>query len=176
MHPTYNTIPQTGFMGECMKGTIGYYKGSYYVRWYDSSQGKTIKIYHYKGEKIRHEKTAQKLLSVMQSDVENGTFYLDKYTKRNFSDIIPFIETWLENVKDDLSPATYKGYKSYIKNHIKPFFLKHSQLTLPDIQIDVLRELKRSLKNKNGKPLSPKMKMNVMYCISRSTGVGTQNL
>ncbi len=101
----------------------------------------------------------------MQSEVENGTFFIDKYTTKGFSDIIPFIENWLKTSKEGLSPATYNGYKSYIKNHIKPYFEKHNQLSLHDIQIDTLRALKSCLKNCNGKPLSPKMKINVMYCM-----------
>lgn len=113
-----------------------------------------------------HRKTAQKLLAVMQSDVENGTFCLEKYTNKGFSDIIPFIDNWLSSVKDEVSPATYNGYQSYVKNHIKPFFQKYNQISLHDIQLDTLKNLKKSLKNKkNGQPLSPKMKINVMYCM-----------
>lgn len=142
-----------------MRGSIHNYKGSWFVAWYDKDRKKTIKIYRYKGEKMYHKKTAQKLVAIMQSEIENGTFYLDKYVKKGFSDVVPFIDKWLENIKNDLSPATYKGYKSYVKNHIKPYFQKHSQLSLHDIQLDVLKDLKKSL------PLSPKGKLNVMYCV-----------
>lgn len=148
-----------------MSGSIHYYKGSWFVAWYDKAKKKTVKIYRYKGEKMYHKKTAQKLLGIMQSDVENGTFYLEKYKSKGFSEVVPFIENWLKTSKSSIAPATYKGYKSYVKNHIKPYFQKHNLLTLPDIQLDVLKDLKNSLRNKAGGPLSPKMKINVMYCV-----------
>ena len=160
----HKTIPNK-IRGECMSGSVHCYKGSWYVAWYDRGTKRNKKIYRYKDEKMYHRKIAMKLLAVMQSEVENGTFYIDKYTTKGFSDIISFIENWLKTSKDGLSPATYKGYKSYIKNHIKPFFVEHNQLSLHDIQIDTLRALKSSLKNNTGSSLSPKMKMNVLYCM-----------
>lgn len=144
-----------------MKGSVHSFKGSWFVGWYDAILGKTVKIYHYKGEKIYSKKTAQKLLSVMQSDSENGTFYLEKYTNYRFSEVVPFIEDWIKH-PDGLSPATYKGYKSYIKNHLKPFFTRHNHLCLPDIQIDILRKIRRELEEKG---LSPKMQWNIMFCL-----------
>ena len=70
-------------LGECMKGSVHNYKGSWFVAWYNPTTRKTVKIYRYKGEKMYHKRTAQKLLSVMQSDVENGTFYLEKYRSQH---------------------------------------------------------------------------------------------
>ncbi|MCF8088983.1 MAG: site-specific integrase [Desulfotignum sp.] len=144
-----------------MKGTVLDYKGSWFVRWYDSARKRDVKIYHYKGIKLESRRMAEKLLATMQSDYENGTFYLDKYLKKGFSDVIPFIESWLKNA-EDLSPATYKGYRSYVKNHIRPFFEQHSQLSLPDVQLDVLERLRRDLKAKG---LFPKTQINIMYCM-----------
>jgi len=144
-----------------MSGSIGCYKGSFYVRWYNDQTKKDVKIYRYKGFKLDTKRMASKLLLAMQTDVEKGTFYLGKYTQKGFSEVIPFLENWLDNA-EDLSPATYKGYKSYIKNHIKPFFKKHDQLSLPDIQLDILEKLRISLKKKG---LSPKMQINIMYCM-----------
>ncbi len=95
----------------------------------------------------------------MQTAVENGTFVLERYTKQGFSDVVPFLDHWLKVVKDDLQPATYKGYRSYVKNHIKPYFQQNNQLSLQDIQLDVLKDLKQKL------PLAPKGKINVMYCL-----------
>jgi integrase len=144
-----------------MKGSVGEYKGSWFVRWYVREIKRDVKIYHYKGVKLESRRMAQKLLATMQSDVENGTFYLEKYKQKGFSDVIPFLESWLANC-EDLAPATYKGYRSYVKNHIRPFFEQHSQLSLPDIQLDTLERLRRDLKAKG---LSPKMQINVMYCM-----------
>lgn len=142
-----------------MSGSIHQAKGSWFVAWYDKATRKTKKIYRYKGEKMYHKKTAQKLLSLMQSDVENGIFYLERYTTKGFTDVVQFIDSWLEGVEENLTPATYKGYKSYVKNHIRPYFVEHHGLSLHDIQLDVLKDLKRTL------PLKPKGKMNVMYCM-----------
>ena len=148
-------------MGECMSGSVHCYKGSWFVAWYDKINKKVRKIYYYKGEKMYSRKTAEKLLSVMQSDVENGTFYIEKYVSKGFSDVVPFIDEWFQSLSG-ISPGTEKGYKSYLKNHIRPFFQKHSQITLPDIQIDILRKLKRELQDKG---LSPKMQSNIMFCL-----------
>ncbi|WP_320043775.1 hypothetical protein [uncultured Desulfobacter sp.] len=156
-----NSQTALSFMGECMSGKVYCHNGSWYVNWWDKVHKKTRKIYHYKGEKIYSKKTAEKLLSVMQSDVENGTFYIEKYVSKGFSDVIPFINDWFSNLSG-LSPATEKGYRSYLKNHIKPFFKKHSQISLPDIQIDILRKFKKELHNKG---LSPKMQSNIMFCL-----------
>jgi integrase len=142
-----------------MSGSIHQYKGAWFVAWYDKETRKTKKIYRYKGEKMYHKKTAQKLLSIMQSDVENGTFYLERYTTKGFTDVVQFIDQWLTGVKDEISPATYDGYRSYVKRHIRPYFVEHHTLSLHDIQLDVLKDIKSKL------PLGPKGKMNVMYCI-----------
>ena len=144
-----------------MSGSVGCYKGSWYVRWWDRLNQKDVKIYRYNGFKLESQRMADKLLLAMQTDIEKGTFYLEKYKKPGFSDTINFIENWLDSI-DGLSPATHKGYKSYIKNHIKPFFVKHSHLSLPDIQIDVLRKFRKGMEKKG---LSPKMQWNVMFCL-----------
>ena len=136
-----------------MSGTIGQQNGSIFVRWWSKTLKRDFRIYHYKGMKLGTESQAYKLLSQMQGDKENGTFYIEKYVKKGFSDVVPFIENWLENI-DGLSAATYKGYKSYIKNHIKPFFQYHNQLTMPDIQIDILRKFRKSLEKKELSPIA----------------------
>ncbi len=158
----YNTrLNSHSIMGVCMSGTIGRYKKSWYVRWWDKKAQTDIKIYRYKGFKLETRAFAEKLLRAMQEDVEKGTFYIEKYTQSGFSGVVPFIDQWLENA-EDLSPATYKGYRSYVENHLRPFFQKHSQLDLPDIQLDVLEKLRKSLKEKG---LSPKTQINIMYAM-----------
>jgi len=147
--------------GFCMSGKVGKRKGAknYYVAWYDRKTKTTIRIYRYNGERMYHESIANKLLAVMQAGIENGTFVLERYTRKGWTDILPFIDDWLEKSKYSLSPATYKGYKSYIKTHIKPYFKENHHLSLHDIQLDVLTHFKNQL------PLQPKGKINVMYCL-----------
>ena len=141
-----------------MKGSIHYRKdrGYWYVQWYTPE--KTYKISRYKGEMMYHKKIARKLLSVMQSDFENDVFRIEKFTKKGWTDTIPYLKQWLKTIKSELSPATYKDYSNSIRNHLAPFFREH-QFQLHEIQYDVLRKLLSSI-NRSGKG-----KANVMYCL-----------
>jgi integrase len=134
------------------------------VSWYWG--GKEYKIPKYKG-RLMHSthpnkkkdhgfKTAEKLLAQMQGDVENGIFRIEKFTSEGWTDVIPYFEKWLDT-KVSMKPATYKGYKSYFKNWIKPFFEAHP-VQLHEIQLDTLTALLASIK------LSGKGKHNVMMC------------
>ena len=149
-----------------MKGSVGISKGQHFVRWYNPEIKRDIKIYRYLGFKLDSERMAKKLLLAMQTDVEKGTFYLEKYKQQGFADTVVFIESWIDTI-DGLSKATEKGYRSYIKNHIKPFFEKHNQISLPDIQIDILRKFRKTLQEKG---LSPKMQWNIMFCVHAILG------
>ena len=144
-----------------MSGSVHYRKDrdSWFVAWYDRKTKKTVKIGAYKGETIKTKRVAMKLLAQMQAAVENGTFVLERYTHKGFTDVVPFIDHWIETIGKTLAPATHKGYRSYIKNHIRPYFMARKDLMLYDIQLDVLTDFMNFL------PLKPKGKMNVMYCL-----------
>ena len=77
-----------------MSGSIGYNKKSkiYFVQWWDKKKKKQVKIYRYKGEVLYHEKFAKKLLSVMQSRVEDGIFRIDEFTGKKLSNF----HEWLD--------------------------------------------------------------------------------
>jgi len=141
-----------------MKGSIFYRKDREYwcVQWYTPE--KTHIIRKYKGEIMSSKKIAQKLLALMQGDNENGTFRIEKYTNKGWTDTLPYLKQWLETIKGELSPATYKDYSNSIRNHLTPFFKEH-QFQLHEIQYDVLRKLLTSI-NRAGKG-----KANVMYCL-----------
>ncbi|MCB2183486.1 MAG: tyrosine-type recombinase/integrase [Desulfobulbaceae bacterium] len=143
-----------------MKGSIHYRKdrGVWFVNWWDIFSNKSYKIYRYKGEIIYSKKIAQKLLSTMQGDYENGTFRIEKFLLSGWTDTVPYLFEWLDVIKDDVSPATYKDYSNSIRNHLKPFFTEHF-FQLHEIQYDVLRKLLKSI-NRSGKG-----KLNVMYCL-----------
>jgi integrase len=143
-----------------MKGTIHYRKdrGVWFVLWYDKPERKDYKIYRYKGELIYDKRIAQKLLSSMQGDTENGVFRIEKYTGKGWTDTVPYLYEWLDVVGGDISPATYKDYRNSIKNHLEPFFKEHS-FQLHEIQYDVLRKLLNSIKREG------KGRANVMYCL-----------
>ncbi len=143
-----------------MKGSIIFRKDRkiWVVKWYDKPSKKRVSVYRYKGELMYHRKVAEKLLAIMQGDYENGTFRIEKYTKKQWTDVVPYLWEWYNVVEVDLAPATSKGYKSYIRNHLAPFF-EENPFQLHEIQYDILMKLLHSIK------LSGKGKANVMYCL-----------
>lgn len=160
INPTYSTISQTpDYGGECMRGSIGCRKDSkipwYYVVWYWN--GKKYAISRWKGERMYHERTAQKVLSLMQSDVENNVFRIEKYIGNKWSDVVPYIDEWLEAVRPTMKKGSHDTYLSHVKNHIKPFFQKNP-FQLHEVQYDVLVKLLNSL------DIKPNTKKAVMTC------------
>lgn len=151
-----------------MKGSIQKHNtcGYYYVAWYE--KGKTYAISRYKGILCRDgeasglsgREMAERLLTLMRSDYENGTFRIEKWTGQTRSDVVPYLMEWLEEAKKTLTPATSKDYENSVKNHLIPWFTTHS-LQLHEIQYDVLCRLLNDI-NRTGKG-----KKNVMYCLRR---------
>jgi integrase len=112
-------------------------------------------------DKCQGYKLALKLLALIQGRWEQAnrgecTFRIEEFTKRDWTDVIPYFKKWL-GTKEKKKPATYKGYKSYFKNWIKPFFESYP-VQIHEIQLDTLDKLLDSLK------LSGKGKHNVMMC------------
>ncbi|MGB6010749.1 MAG: tyrosine-type recombinase/integrase, partial [Desulfobacterales bacterium] len=155
-----------------MTGSVYYAKdrGQWVVSWY--WQGKPWKLTRYRGQLMKktHPKDdprldyglacANKLLAQIQGDYENylqglAPFKMEKYTGKGWTDVLEYNKKWLKTKKKN-KPATYKGYKSYLKCHFGPFFENH-QVLLHEIQLDTLDKLLRSLKTvkhrapKNGK-------------------------
>lgn len=143
-----------------MSGSVHQRKdsGCFYVQWWDEATKKQVKIYRYRGEKMGSKKTALKLLAQMQTAVEGGVFDLANFSGQQ-TDVIPFLDEWIEAIGPGLAPATLKGYKSYIKCHLKPFF-KKNPVALVDVRLDVLTRLLNSMKGKSGA-----FKLKVMYCM-----------
>ncbi len=143
-----------------MKGSIHYLKARkcWYVQWYHRPHGKAYKIYQYRGLKMYDRQMAERLLSQMQGDSENGAFRIEKYTKVSWSAPSEYLEKWLTATKDTLAPSTFKDYSNSIRNHLIPFFKEHKYL-LHEIQYDVLIELLNSINR------APKGKYNVMNCL-----------
>lgn len=146
--------------GECMSGKVCQRKDTkaYYVRWWDPVSNKQVKVYRYRGEKMFSRSTANKLLAQMQGAVEKGGFDIANYTGAQ-TDVIPFLDEWLDAVGPGLAPATLKGYKSYIKCHIKPFFTANP-VSLADVRLNVLTLLLNAMGG-----LSGAFKLKVMYCM-----------
>ena len=154
--------------GFCMHGSIQQHSKYkyYYVAW--SERGTLHTISRYKGFLCRDgeiagmtgKAMAERLLSLMRADVENGTFRLEKWKGEAVSDIIPYLWKWLEEDGKTLSPATHKDYENSINNHLIPWF-KKNPYQLHEIQYDVLCRLLNDI-NRTGKG-----KKNVIYCLRR---------
>ncbi len=141
-------------------------KGSYWKQgnryivgfWY---QGKQWKISRYMGEPMWHEKYAIKCLSMIQGRMEQAQqglcrFRIEEFTRKGWTDVIDYFEKWMEKViEPKRKPATVKGYWSYYRNWIRPFFEKYPVM-LHEIQLDTLTSLLNFIKG------SGKHKMNVM--------------
>jgi len=109
-----------------------------------------------------HQKIADKCLAAIQSDYEKyqhgeSSFRIEKYTGKGWTDVIEYFQEWLKLKKKTKKPATYKGYRSYFENWIKPFFEKHP-IMLHEIKLDTLYTLLDSVE------LTGKGKYNVMNC------------
>ena len=143
-----------------MKGSIHYRadRRVWFVSWYHQPDGKSYRIYRYKGDLIYDKRIARKLLATMQGDYENGIFRIEKFTGHGWTDTIPYLYEWLDLIKDELSPATYKDYSNSIRNHLEPFFLSNP-FQLHELQYDILRKLLNSIQREG------KGKANVMYCL-----------
>jgi hypothetical protein len=143
-----------------MKGSIHYRKdrGYWFVSWWDSNSGKSVKIYYYKGERMYSEKIAEKLLAILIGEAENGTLCLERYTNPKWANTVLYMWEWLEAIEGTVSYATYKDYRNSIKNHLVPFFTKYPY-QLHEIQYDVLLKLLGTISR------CGKGKYNVMYCL-----------
>ena len=177
-HPPYGTqFPSKIKSMErsyCMSGSIHLRKDVkhpyWFINWYDADIMRGRHISHnLRGERMhkthpqddpkldRGLHAANVLLSQMQSDVENRTFRLEKYTNLGWTDVVEYYEKWLHAMETEIkrSPATIKGYRSYLNNWIKPFFQQHPVM-LHEIQLDTLYKLKGFIK------LEPKTTLNII--------------
>ena len=159
----YNSFSKSAG-GICMeKGNVGFAKNvkRYYVAWYHEPDRKTYKIWKYKGLHMQKGKQgremAEQLLSVMRGDYGNGIFRIEKFTIQD-CEVISYLRTWLESIKNTLTPATYKDYKNSVERHLVPFF-ETKTVQLHEIRLDTLTQLLGSIKREG------KGKKNVMYCL-----------
>jgi integrase len=148
-----------------MKGSVIFEKDR--KRWAVSFpfRGKRYKIRRYKGDFMHNKKVAHKCLAIIQADYElchdnNIPFQIEKYTgKGEWTDVNGYYKKWMKDViEPKRSPATIKGYWSYYRNWIKPFFARR-RIQLHQIQLDTLTALLNSIK------LSGKGKSNVMMAL-----------
>lgn len=126
-----------------MKGSIFYQKdrNRWAVSWWH--EGRSHVVTRYKGEFMYHRSIAEKCLALIQSrweEYKQGRcqFRIEEFTGKGWTDVIEFYQEWLEEViKPNKKPATYKGYRSYLKNWIQPFF-EQNPVRLHEIQLNIL--------------------------------------
>lgn len=118
--------------------------------------GKVWEVTSYKGRRMYDEHDAWKLIHQMQGEVENGTFNPLKYT-RGESNVIDFLHEWLEECAGNWTPGTQKLYKSYIVNHIEPFF-KSKPYQINEIRKKQYQEIKNHLEKKKKQLFDEKKK------------------
>jgi hypothetical protein len=151
-----------------MSGSIVYQKDRcrWAVYWWCQLDHKRICVTRYTPtwDFLTSEQLAQKQLSIIQRDWEmhlrgEYQFRPHKYTKRGSTDVVNFFEKWMdEKVKPRRTPATIKGYQSYFKNWIEPFFTKN-RAALHEIQYDTIIKFMNFIKG------SPKLKLNIVMCL-----------
>lgn len=129
----------------------------WYISW-PHTDSKRYKLSRYLGETQvmyqRHKdkkrdmgyQTAQKLLALIQGDWERHqrgeiTFRIEKYTGEVFTDIVPYLEMWLEARRPNLTPGGYIKYRSAVRNYLTPFFQEICPVMLHEIQYDTLVRL-----------------------------------
>jgi len=144
-----------------MPGSYWEQDGRWVVGWWHTEHKKQYKISRYEGMTMRHEDYAKQLLAEIRAAWKMhqkglAPFRIEKWTKKGYTDVIEFFEEWLKTKKKK-KPSTYKGYKSYLKTWIAPFFEKHPVM-LHEIQLDTLDKMLDFIK------LSGKGKLNVMMC------------
>ena len=111
---------------EPLRGGDGFMKGSYHFhepagRWYISIywQGKRYRIWKYNGDPIWHEKTADKLLSKMRAEIDDGVFLLKAYLPDSPVSLKAISGQWFKVLS--VAPATLKFYQKAI-GHCTDYF------------------------------------------------------
>jgi len=149
--------------GIVMKGSKWQNKdGRWVVGYY--WQGRQHKITRYNGEPIWHPKIADKLIAALQRREEEHkaglcVFRIEEFTGKGWTDVNEYFEEWMRDVVEPKrKPATIKGYWSYYRNWIRPFFEAHP-VRLHEIQLDTLTKFLNYIR------LTGKGKMNVMMAL-----------
>jgi len=102
-----------------MGGSINFHKpaGRWYVQVY--WQGQRVKIWRYKEEPIWHEKTAEKLLDRIRTEIDDGTFNPRHYLPDSPLSLKVYSEQWLK--ASQACENTKRVYRSCMKKVIENF-------------------------------------------------------
>ena len=130
-------------------------KKHYEVRYEAGFDGSGNRIQKYKGG-FKRKSDAEDYLADQISSLNKGTYIEPQKTL-----LYEYLNNWLEEQRDRLSPTTYSGYNVNIRCHINPFVggLRLQELKPPHIrklyaQLQKNREVKVDGKKRKFKPLS----------------------
>ncbi len=121
-----------------MSGSLQEKHGKYYVVFsYKDFNGKrktewvNTGIPSTRGNK---RKADQRMADIISEREERLAKELEKEESANDMLFADYIDLWLEQAKDTVDVITFDGYKSYVVNHIKPYFAK-LDLTLHSVKV-----------------------------------------
>lgn len=105
-----------------MGGSVHYDRQS--KRWFISVywEGNRYKIFRHPvtQEPFLAEKSAEKILDRIRSEIDYGEFFPKAYYPDSPLSISQYAKAWLENI--DVTPNTFQSYRSAVNNFIIPFF------------------------------------------------------
>lgn len=99
-------------------------------------------------DKCQGYELARKLRALIQGRWEQAQrgeckFRIEEFTRSGWTDTVEYYNKWIKDaIEPYRKPATVKGYKSYARNWIEPFFTKHP-VQLHEIELDTLQSLLR---------------------------------
>lgn len=154
-----------------MKGSIqAHARGYWVIVWYHNGRherfyndflhgGSKFWIRHKNKERCIGYEMASRCLTVIRNDWESyqrgeRAFDINKYRDK-YTDVIPYMETWLKTKEGKVMPGTMKPYKIAVNKHLIPFFERHP-VQLHEIQKDTINLLLSELE------CAPKTKMNII--------------
>lgn len=146
-----------------MSGSIWWDRDRFVIGWWNPKKNRQEKIRKHwlNGYPFFDKRHAQKALAEIQAEKERANhglcqFRIERFTGQLSTDVPEYYEKWMKDViEPKRKPATIKGYWSYHRNWIKPFFERH-KILLHEIQLDTLNALLNSI------TLTGKGKYNVM--------------
>jgi integrase len=148
-----------------MAGSIWKQGDRYVVGWWNPERKRQEKITKhwltgmpFYAEQYAVQARAEIRAEKARADQGLCVFRIERFTGKLYTDVPDFFETWMRDViEPKRKPATIKGYWSYYRNWIKPFFETH-RILLHEIRLDTLTTMLNSI------TLSGKGKYNVMNC------------
>lgn len=120
-------------------GTVRYNdKKKFWEARYDAGyDGDGKRIQKYKGG-FKREKEAKIYLTEQEASINRGT-----YIEPQNMFLFQYLNNWLEDKKDNLSPTSYTGYEVNIRCHINPYI---GGIRLQDVRAAHIKDLYKQLK------------------------------